>query len=97
MDTATIIAVISVAATLSGMVLGWLGRSRTVRQDTFQDAGREAKLQTDMEYIKRGVDDTRIEVKTQGKKFDEFSERLTRAEESVKQAHKRLDRIEAHN
>ncbi|MFD0710650.1 hypothetical protein [Paenibacillus sp. GCM10027626] len=94
MDTATITAIISVAAAISGIVLGWLGRSRTVRQDTAQDAGRDARLQSDMEYIKHGIEEIRIEQRVQGQRFDALAERVTRAEESVKQAHKRLDRLE---
>ncbi|UVI28155.1 hypothetical protein [Paenibacillus spongiae] len=88
-------AIISVIAAISGIILGWLGRSRTVRQDTIQEAGRDAKLQTDMEYIKRGIDDVRIEQRNQGTRFDDLAERVTRSEESVKQAHKRLDRLES--
>jgi len=94
MDTA---AILSVIAAISGIILGWLGRSRTVRHDTAQDAGRDAKLQTDMEYIKHGVEDIRFEQRVQGKKFDDLSERVTRVEESTKQAHHRLNRLDGGN
>ncbi|WP_311295075.1 hypothetical protein [Paenibacillus sp. MER TA 81-3] len=94
MDAGTITALISVAAAISGIFLGWLGRSRTIRQDTAIEAGNDARLRTDLEYIKRGIDDVRIEQKTQGQRFDSLAERVTRVEESAKQAHKRLDRIE---
>ncbi|MGG4453792.1 hypothetical protein [Brevibacillus porteri] len=47
-----------------------------------------------MDYIKRGVDDIRFEQKAQGKRTDELSDRVTRVQESTKQAHKRLDRID---
>ncbi|MNU04128.1 hypothetical protein D3C72_2484130 [compost metagenome] len=48
----------------------------------------------DVEYIKRGVDDIRVDVRMQGQKVDGLAERVTRVEESAKQAHKRLDRLE---
>lgn len=38
--------VISAIAVISGAVLGWSGRSRTIKQDTAADAGRDARLQT---------------------------------------------------
>lgn len=85
---------ISIAAAISGIVLGWLGRSRTVRHDTVDEAGRDARLQADMEYIKRGVDDVRIEQRAQGQRFDALAERVTRVEESSKQAHRRIDRLD---
>lgn len=86
--------IISAAAAISGIILGWLGRSRTIRQDTAEEASRDAMLRSDVEYIKRGVDDLRIEQKVQGQKFDVLAERVTRVEESTKQAHKRIDKLE---
>lgn len=87
-------AIVSVAAALSGIVLGWLGRSRTVKQDTIADASRDTALRSDMDYIKRGVDEMRLEQKDQGRRFDALSERVTRVEESAKQAHHRISRLE---
>src|SRR5690625_4082068 len=87
-------AIISVVGAISGIVLGWLGRSRTIKQDTAADAGRDARLQADMEYIKRGVDDVRIEQRAHGQRFDALAERVTRVEESSKQAHHRIDRLD---
>lgn len=94
MDNGSIVAIIGVVGALSGIILGWLGRSRTVRQDTVAEASKDARLLTDMEYIKRGIDDVRIEQKSQGKRFDELTERVTRVEESAKQAHHRLNRLD---
>lgn len=86
--------IVSAAAAISGIILGWLGRSRTIRQDTAEEASQDAMLRSDVEYIKRGVDDLRIEQKVQGQKFDVLAERVTRVEESTKQAHKRIDKLE---
>ncbi|WP_426251383.1 hypothetical protein [Paenibacillus pabuli] len=47
-----------------------------------------------MDYIKRGVDDIRLEQRAQAQRVDVLSERVTRVEESAKQAHKRIDRKE---
>lgn len=83
----------SAVAAISGIVLGWSGRSRSARQDTVADATKDAVLRADMEYIKRGVDEVRLEQRAAGQRFDLLTERVTRAEESVKQAHKRLDEL----
>ena len=87
-------ALISAAAAISGIVLGWLGRSRTVRQDTAEEAGRDAELRASVNYIRQGVDDLRVEIRAQGQRYDMLAERVTRVEESAKQAHRRIDRIE---
>lgn len=94
MDPTIITAAVSVAAALSGIVLGWAARAREEKKETRSETEREATLRTDMEYLKRGVDDIRIEQRSQGQRMDAMGERLTRVEESSKQAHKRIDRIE---
>lgn len=94
MDLTVVTAIISVSAALSGIVLGWTGRARSVKQEAKQETKEEALQRADVEYIKRGVDDMKVEQKLQGQRFEAFSERLTRVEESSKQAHKRIDRLE---
>jgi hypothetical protein len=83
-------AVIAAAAAISGIVLGWLGRSRAIREDGAEDG----ELRASVEYIARGVDDLRVEIRSQGQRYDMLAERVTRVEESAKQAHRRIDRLE---
>lgn len=83
--------IVSAAAAISGIILGWLGRSRTIRQDGAEDG----ELRATVNHIRQGVDDLRVEIKAQGQRYDMLAERLTRVEESTKQAHRRIDRIEA--
>jgi hypothetical protein len=90
MDTLSITAAISAAAAISGIVLGWLGRSRTVHQDGAEDG----ELRASVKYIRDGVDDLRVEIRSQGQRYDMLAERVTRVEESVKQAHHRINRLE---
>lgn len=86
--------ILAVASALSGIALGWIGRARTIRQDAAQESANAAMQRADVEYIKRGVDDMKVEQRLQRDQFEAFSERLTRVEESSKQAHKRIDRLE---
>ncbi len=60
-----------------------------------QEGGSQGAMRQDMEYIKRGVDDIRVDVRAQGQRVDGLSERVTRVEESAKQAHKRIEKLEA--
>jgi hypothetical protein len=93
-DVTALMVVISAVAAISGVVLGWTGKTRTVRQDTTQEVRENTTIKSDVEYIKRGVDDMRLEMRSQGQRFDVLAERVTRVEESAKQAHHRLDRLD---
>lgn len=95
MDTGSIMIVVSVIAAFSGVILGWMGRARTVKQDTTVEVRENTAIKSDVEYIKRGVDEMRLEQKDHGRRFDVLFERVTRVEESAKQAHHRIDRIDA--
>lgn len=94
LNVAIITSIISVCAALSGMILGWRAKAKEQRKEIQSETEAATKLQMDMEYIKRGVDDVRVELRSQGQRIDSLTERLIRVEESAKQAHKRLDQIE---
>lgn len=94
MDMTALLVLLSVVGTLSGVYLGWSAKGREQAREYRSEGSTSARLQADVDYIKRGVDELRMEVKDQGRRFDELAERVTRVEESSKQAHKRIDRVE---
>lgn len=94
MEHLSITAAISAAAAISGIVLGWLGHARTARNDAEKEGLEDGELRAQVNYIARGVDDLRVEIRAANQRYDTLAERLTRTEESVKSAHKRLDRLE---
>ncbi|MCC2361662.1 hypothetical protein LKM19_12925 [Bacillus cereus] len=81
---------IAVASALIGYFSYSLNRSKEIKSDGQQGAEMKAKL----EYISKGVDDIRIDQKASERQMVSFGERITRVEESSKQAHKRLDNLE---
>jgi hypothetical protein len=83
-------AIIAAAAGISGIVLGWLGRSRTVRQDGAADG----ELRASVNYIRQAVDDMRVEIRLMRQDYADLVERVARVEESAKSAHRRIDRLE---
>ncbi|HEX2938919.1 MAG TPA: hypothetical protein VHO66_08375 [Ruminiclostridium sp.] len=85
-----IIPLITAAAALSGIIFGWLGYHRGEKKDS-EDEGA---LKSDTEYIKRRIDDVLLEQKDTNRSINSLTERVTRVEESSKQAHKRIDGIE---
>lgn len=86
--------IIGIIAAVSGMALGWVARTREQKREARNDGCEDGALKTDVEYIKRGVDDIRVDMRVQGQKLDGLAERVTRVEESAKQAHKRIDHME---
>ena len=81
---------IAIASALIGYFSYSLNRSKEIKLDGQQGAEMKAKL----EYISKGVDDIRIDQKASERQMVSFGERITRVEESAKQAHKRLDNLE---
>ncbi|RTE05480.1 hypothetical protein [Paenibacillus whitsoniae] len=94
MEISIATSIIAASAALSGIFIGWSGRTRQIRNDDKQEAQSAAVLRSDTEYIKRGVDDIRLEQRAQANRIDALSERVTRIEESAKQAHHRISRLE---
>ena len=87
------VSIISALAAVSGILIGWTSRARANRQDIRLDAESDAVMRRDVEYIKQTVTDIRADMRLQGQRMDDISERLTRVEESSKQAHKRIDEL----
>ncbi|WP_264447801.1 hypothetical protein [Bacillus cereus] len=81
---------IAIASALIGYFSYSLNRSKEIKSDGQQGAEMKAKL----EYISKGVDDIRIDQKASERQMVSFGERITRVEESSKQAHKRIDNVE---
>lgn len=79
-----------ILAGLGGLLtlLAWL---RTRRKDTQQDAGADAGLRLDVDYIKRGVDTIQVDLRQMRENVGELSVRVARCEESCKSAHRRID------
>lgn len=77
-----------------GLVVASLGyiinRDRDRKSDTKQDAQVSAQLQ----HISEGVNDIRIDLKASERQMMIYGERITRVEESSKQAHHRINKLE---
>lgn len=76
-----------------GTILGVIGALVTLRKDSKQDGAEDAHVRAKVDYIASGVDDIRLDMRTQANKIETLNERLIRNEESTKQAHKRINDI----
>lgn len=82
--------IISIILTL---IFSVLNHKRNSRNDSETVGEGRGVLQSDVGYIKAGVDDLKRENRAVNAKLDIISERVTRVEESCKQAHKRIDEV----
>ena len=86
-EIGVLIAIVSAAVSYFGYSLN---KTKSIKSDGQQSAEMRAELG----YIRKGVDDIRIDLKANEKQMQRLSERVTRVEESSKQAHKRIDNLE---
>lgn len=93
MDYQTV-AVIASLCTMVGAFIGILTFSRNRDKDVKNDASKSAVVEAKLDNISSGIDSIRIDIKANERRVSELSERVIRIEESSKQAHKRLDKLD---
>ncbi|MFE0506772.1 hypothetical protein ACWF7H_17095 [Peribacillus butanolivorans] len=85
---------IGLLCTVAGLIIGFFTFSRNRDKDVKGDATESAIIKTKLDNIGQSVDSIRIDFKASDQRWTALSERVIRNEESVKQAHKRIDKIE---
>lgn len=86
--------ILSAVASICAIVFGYRAFRRGQKADDTSEASKLTEIETTLAFIKDGV--TRIETAqtNQALSIAGIAERLTRVEESAKQAHKRIDHLE---
>ena len=67
---------------------------RNQRSDEQQDGRESGTLLTEIGYIKANTDDIKRKQEKQDEQYLELTERMVAVEQSTKQAHHRIDRLE---
>lgn len=93
MGETTIFMIIAAAGTLVSIYFAFFSNNKASKNTCKEEGEEEGSLKADTQYIKRRIDDVLLEQKDTNKSINALSERVTRVEESAKQAHKRLDRL----
>lgn len=86
-STGVIIAALSLIVAFMGLSLN---KTKIIKEDGQQSA----VISTKLDNIERGVDSIRIDIKANEMRVSELAESNVRLEESLKSAHKRIDRLE---
>lgn len=85
---------IGILISIASLVLGYLGYQLNRTKDVKKESQDSAEVKAELGYIRKGVDDIRIDQKVSERHLVDLGERITRVEESTKQAHKRIDIID---
>lgn len=88
--TVDVIVLAGLIGTICSVVFGFVG----YRQGTKKENIETGTLLSDVGYIKSGVDDLKRKQESSDERHFTLAERVTKVEESSKQAHKRLDTME---
>lgn len=86
--------IIGAACTIIGAVLSYAAFARNRSKDDTAAGQQSGTLLTEIGYIKSGVDDIKHKQDKQDDQYLLMSERVTAVEQSAKQAHHRIDRLE---
>lgn len=86
--------IIGLSCTAGGFAIAWI--TLRVRQKKENEEGGLLRgvMQSDIGYIKAGIDDLKKDNKEARNMICDLSERVVRVEESCKQAHKRIDNLD---
>lgn len=88
---------LSILFGFAGLLFGILTALRNKKTDDKSEAKEDGIILTELGYIKSGVDDIKHKQAELEKQNLSFVRHLTAVEESAKQAHKRIDKLEKYH
>ena len=91
MNTPSLVAICTVASGMAGLLVSLASFLWKRRRSSAEDGKSKGIIASDIGYIKAGVDDLKREIRDMRSTVSELSERISRCEESCKQAHRRID------
>lgn len=95
MEWGTLGTIFGIVGVILSAVFAYLAFSRNKKKDDEGQGQQLGTIQSDLGYVKAGIDDIKTEQREQRNINMATTARLTAVEESTKQAHKRIDHIEA--
>ncbi|CEP50265.1 Uncharacterised protein [[Clostridium] sordellii] len=84
---------VTVICTIVGAIIGYMSYQKKNQKDIEDDAAQKTLLATKLDYISKGVDDIRVDIKSQDRSIRDLTVRMVKCEESTKSAHHRLDEL----
>ena len=81
---------VAIGSLIVAVVVAW----RSKDNDTHSDGERDGIILSEIGYVKSGIDDIKAHQNEQDARHIEMVERVTAVEQSAKQAHRRIDKLE---
>ncbi|MEK4715324.1 hypothetical protein [Sporosarcina sp. FSL K6-5500] len=85
---------IGVIGAIIGMLIGYFTFQRNRDKEIRSNASEDAVVRTKLDHISVGVHSIQLDLDKSSMRMSEVSDRVIRVEESAKQAHKRIDKID---
>lgn len=93
----TIGVIVGIIGGLSGILFAVIAWRKSAAKDDRADGRSLGVVQSDLGYIKSGVDDLKTDVREMRSSQTNLTERVRACEESTRQAHKRIDELKQEN
>ena len=93
-DITVLVTLVGLVGTVSGIYFGFWKAKKDEQKALKEDTVQDTVVATKLDYISKGVDDIRLDIKAQDKSISDVVERLIKVEESTKSAHHRIDSLE---
>ena len=93
MTPTVIISLCSLAVAACGVLISFRVFKGNQKKDTEETGESRGVMASDLGYIKAGIDDLKQEHREERARIDRLGERVTRCEESCKQAHHRINEV----
>ena len=82
---------------IGGLIFGIITATRNKKTDVSKEAKEDGIVLTELGYIKKGIDGIEQRLEKQENQYIDVVRHLTAVEESTKQAHKRIDKLEKYH
>ncbi len=89
--------IIGAAVGVFGAFVGCFSLLRNKKSDDVSEGEKDGVVLTELGYIKKGIDGIEKRLEKQENQYVDVVKHLTKVEESAKQAHKRIDALEAYH
>lgn len=89
-----VVTLIGIAGTLCAIIFGVAAYRRNGAHDSREDATRLARIEGKLDSANRGIEDMRVDMRAHGSQIADHAIRIAKCEESIKNAHHRIDKIE---
>jgi peptidoglycan hydrolase CwlO-like protein len=88
------IAIIGLICTLGGFIIAILTFNRGRDKDVRSDATKNAVIETKLDNISQSVNSIVVDIKKSELRWNSMDKEVARMDESLKSAHKRIDKLE---